>query len=154
MRSVKTTSDPFVGKQREIATHFFDGFGGPWVHVTLAKGGQGQTLTIESQQNGVMRSVVRAGEKGQFAVGDRVLELPVTRDVQPQWRAGRWTVWKLSYAVSAEDMATFASAPLAAWKMDVEGQPGLQVKIPAGNQRELSTGFRCIQEESSVASTP
>jgi hypothetical protein len=119
---VSTVPDPFAGTMRGFNLYLDPG-GYTAVGMEEAKGKY--KLKVLVILNGSSKSAGAVGDKGEFAVGDKVLTFENQKDAQPVANSssrGVFTQWILEYALTGEQATALIQAPLKGVKVNVGGE--------------------------------
>lgn len=80
------------------------------------------TLRLKPVANGMIPAKAGAGELARVAVGGQIVELSARAEAAPVFLGGLSTLWEVDYSVTAEQLATLASAPVTVIAQNVGGQ--------------------------------
>jgi len=141
---VQTAKDPFVGEQRGFVLYLDNG---NYTALGLTETAGKYALRVMLADYGDSLEVARAGQKGEFALGDGVVTLASLKESKPvasvHPNIGVFTQWQLEFRVSKEEAAQFAAQPLKAVKVDFGAKP-MQLPVADKYRERIQNSVACM----------
>ncbi len=144
---VKITEDPFAKAPVRNASVFIPQ---GWQITMQRKDGQ-YYLGLNMRANGAKRTVIAAGEKILFKLGDKeIYELVMDKDYEPLFFSSGVAVatnWKVLVPISVADFQKFANLPITAVRITINGEDNL-LKLNEKPGRDIMDTFICMMQDS------